>query len=153
MPDSTIQITNSELASRLKSSFIDPNQQKQLEGLIPKMNNTEKGELLKLIDRSHEEKRKADAAYQESMENLGKEYKQTLKTEDKKFRGELEGIERTENVQNLKTIEAEVTTIGAPSSKLKAPSSSGHFLRNLILLFIFLGLLAGGGLYMLNTMS
>jgi replicative superfamily II helicase len=152
MPDTTVQITDTELASRLKSSFIDPTQQKQLEGLIPKMNEGEKTELLKLIDRSHAEQQKANAAYQENMENLGKEYKQRLKEEDKNFRGELEGIEQTENAENLKVIEAEVTSIGV-QSKIKKQRSGGHFVRNLILLVLFFGLLAGAGLYMLNTMS
>jgi hypothetical protein len=151
--DSTLQITNAELAEKLKASFIAPSQQEQLAPLIPKMTEAEKAELLKLIERSHKEKDKAEVAYQKNLENLGKEYKDTLKTEDKGFRKELEGIERTETTENLKFIEAEVYSIGAPAAKNKGPKAKRHTFRNLVLVLIFLGLLAGGALYALNNLA
>jgi len=154
MPDIAVTSSNIDLIAKLQASFIDPKQKGQLELLIPKMTDSEKAELLKLIARSHEEYEKASEAYAETIDNLGKEYKQTLNEEDKGFRKELEGIERTETSQNLKTIEAEVYTIGSPSAaKGKRSTVRSHTFRNLVFVLIFLGLLAGGGLYVLNTLS
>lgn len=153
MSDSVPNITDRELASKLKDSRIADAQKSQLEALIPKMSEAEKIELMNLIDRSHEEYKKASKAYNENLESLGKEYKQTLREQDKGFRKNLEGIERTETSQSLSDIQAEVSSIQAPSSKLKTRNSGGHGLRNLILALILLGLLAVGGLYLLNTLS
>ena len=153
MPNTATTSSNIDLLAKLQASFIDPKQKGQLEPLIPKMTEAEKAELLKLIARSHEEKKKADAAYQENLENLGNEYKQTLKEEDKGFRKELEGIERTETSQNLKVIEAEVYAAGAPATKGQRSAVKKHTFRNLVLVLFFLGLLAGGALYVLNNLA
>ena len=153
MADTALNIADRELASKLKASRIADAQKSQLEALIPKMSEVEKMELMNLIDRSHEEYKHASKAYNENLENLGKEYKQNLRDEDKGFRKNLEGIERSETSQSLSDIQAEVSSIQTSSSKLKTRSSGGHGLRNLILALILLGLLAGGGLYLLNTLS
>lgn len=153
MSDTVQNITDRELASKLKSSYISDAQKAQLEALIPKMDEAEKSELLSLIDRSHEEYKKASKTYSEDLDNMGKEFKQKLKDEDKNFRKDLEVIEVSETTESLRNIQAEVSSINALSSKPAARSSGGHGFRNLILGFLLLALIAGGALYMLNTLQ
>jgi len=154
MPDSTAQITDAQLVAELENSFIAPAQKAELQKLIPKMSDAERAELLRIILRSREEKKKADKAYGETLTGLEKEYKDTIKKEDTGFRHGLEKMEKDESVTRLQAIQAELATISAPTpiSQLQSRNSKGHAFRNLFLALLFLGLLAGGALYLLNTL-
>ncbi|MBI5421790.1 hypothetical protein HZA44_01500, partial [Candidatus Peregrinibacteria bacterium] len=111
MSDTVLNITDRELLAKLKASHIADAQKGQLEALIPKMSEPEKAELMSLIDRSHEEHEKASKSYNESLDNLGKEFKQKLRKEDKGFRKDLESIERNETRQALEAVQAEAKGI------------------------------------------
>lgn len=154
MADTVLNITDSQLLIQLKASHIAPGQKTQLEALLPRMSDGEKAELLNLISRSHQEYDKATKTYGETIDHLGKEYKETLKNEDNHFRKDLEGIEHAENAQSLKAIEAEVVGIDLDKNlKTRARGSKKHTFRNLVLILAFFGILAGGALYILNHLS
>lgn len=155
MANTTVTPSNAELIRQLRASYIAPEQKNQLEALVPSMNEDEKAELLNLINRSHEEYKKASKAYVETLDNLGKDYQRTLKREDGTFRRELEGIDQKELIPIIEALIAETQTVPmgpAQSSKRSANSHRGHGLRNLILILLILGLAAYGVLYALNNL-
>ena len=55
MPEATSIITEIELLDKLRNSKIDKSQQKELENMIPEMNQEDREELINLIERANAE--------------------------------------------------------------------------------------------------
>lgn len=162
MAETILNITNADLLQKLNASYIDAEQKKALEPLIPNMNETEKGELIALIDKAKEEKDKAEPIYQENLRKLNKEYtgklNQLVKEETKNTFNEFEEAEKKEEIEGIKSFETEIDAANQPSAKKpvagvieKTTAIAGkHGLRNLILFLTSLVLIAGILLFALS---
>jgi|GEM_PF-1452670 len=162
MAETTLNITDAELLQKLNASYIDAKQKKTLELLIPNMNETERSQLMALIDQAKAEKDKAEPVYQESLRTLNKEYTDKLnhlvKDETKKTYKEFEETEGKKDAEGLQEFETEIITgkpMTVPAHKAdnvkSAPiSKRKHGLRNIILLLLILALIAGGTLFALS---
>ena len=158
MADTTFNITNTGLIELLKKSYISDGQKKELEPLIPEMTEAERKELLTLIEQSKAEGEKVEKEYQENVKILNKEYMGKMdkltKEQTEQARGDLEKMDITNTNDELKKIEGEiaVTTTATPISEGPSKTIKSHALRNITLILLILLLLAGGTLYLLNSL-
>lgn len=175
MAETTLNITDAKLLEKLKESYVDAEQKKTLEKMIPVMNEAEKNELIALIDKAKEEKDKADAIYQEKLRNLNKEYtaklNQLVKDETSNTFKEFEEAAKKEDTEGMKEFETEITTTqsattgqpvptAVPSARPATPAGTQgasqvragkkkHGFRNFILFLLLLAVIAGGALFAL----
>ena len=77
MPEATSIITEAELLDKLRNSKIDKSQQKELEGMIPEMNQEDREELTKLIERANAESQMSPTPA--GIEESAKKTKHTLR--------------------------------------------------------------------------
>jgi len=159
MPEE-LKITDSNLLERLKRSFIDENQKKELETLIPEMTGEERNHLIELIEQSTEEAVKDDPEYQQKLKALNEEYETKLNTlvkeESKEALQEAEKMEDEEEAKELENMENEIADISEESrtqvvENLQPNLKQSHVIRNMI--FIFLALMAVAGTVLLVIYS
>ncbi len=162
MSETNTNITDIELIKQLHKSYIDSNQKKELEAVIPQMTDEEKKELIGLIGQSKEEYEKGKVKYNNELGGLNKEYIEKMdhlvkeKTEEA-FK-EAEASDQSETSEELKTFEGEISSIKtekqqAPNKVKQEVKKKSHVVRNLIFILLFLIILAGGALYALNKVS
>ncbi|MCK5600411.1 hypothetical protein KAR91_00975 [Candidatus Pacearchaeota archaeon] len=162
MPDTNTNITNIELIKQLQNSYIDANQKKELEAVIPQMTDDEKQELVGLIEQSKEEYKKGESQYNNQLDELNKEYTEKMnhlvkESTEKAFK-DAEASDQNETSEKIKTVEGEISSIQtqkkqAPNEVKKEVQKKSHVVRNLIFILLFLIILAGGALYALNKVS
>ena len=70
MPEAAINITDTDLLTQLKDSYIADEQKEELETLIPEMKDEEKTKLLNLIEQSKVTHEKAQKEHQIKFETL-----------------------------------------------------------------------------------
>jgi hypothetical protein len=126
------------------------------------MSEAERKELLALIEQSRTEGEKVENEYQKNLKNMNKEYMDKMdkftKEQSEQARNELEKMDTKNTTDELNVIEGEIaeTTVVSPAvtPNVVKPTKTkkGHALRNFILILLFLLLLAGGTLYLLNTL-
>lgn len=162
MPEDILNITDAQLLEKLKNSFIADEQKNELVHLLPDMTQAERAELLDLINRSGEELAPFVKNEQEALETLNRDYQEKMETvkqeNEKTARVEFETLEQQENEGALKAVEQEVGAMSKKTEEQAAPvlpktiPKKSHFIRNLILLFGGLILLAGAILYIVTTL-
>ena len=160
MPEE-INITDSDLLTRLKNSFIADGQKNELETLIPEMTNDERGQLIALIEQSNEEAVKDDPEYQQELQKLNAEYDEKLNTlvkeKSKEALQEAESMEDEEEAKELDVMEGEIANISEESrtqvsEKLQPNLKQSHVIRNLILIILALVVVAGTVLLIINSL-
>lgn len=160
MPEE-INITDSDLLTRLKSSFIADGQKNELETLIPEMTNDERDQLIALIEQSNEEAVKDDPEYQQELQKLNAEYDKKLNTlvkeKSKEALQEAESMEDEEEVKELEDMEGEIANISEESrtqvtENLQPNLKQSHVIRNLVLIFLSLIVVAGTVLLIINSL-
>lgn len=155
MPDAAINITNTNLIAQLKQSFIAEDQQKELEALIPTMNDTDRQELLALIEQSKVEDDKAEAEYQEGLGKLNEDHQKKMndmvKDETSAAYKEFEKEDQASKATEEKELDVEISTVEnskkAGSSATQKNPKRKHGLFKLILFLLLLLALAGGAVY------
>ncbi len=151
MPETNLNITEAELLEKLKNSYIDDMQKKELESLLPEMTNEERIKLVQLIGKADEEFTKTQVEYKEGLEGFHKELKET----DEKFRKDFEAVGKKEETEDLKEFETEIQEMTGNSTNPKKTATPAHeahkhhTLRNTILTLLGIALIAGGILYTL----
>lgn len=160
--ENATQITDVELLEKLKNSPLEDGQKTELEALMPQMTDTEKTEINALIDQANDEMAKADATYQENLKNLNQNYTEKLKKaeheQSEKAAHEFEKLDKQETAEELKEFEGEIEAMPTNAKKekmaqkTKKPTTKNHAIRNIILIFITLILIATGVLYALTTL-
>lgn len=157
MPKDTTNITDTELIQKLEESYIGEAQKKELEALIPEMDDTQKTKLINLIEQSKIEYEKAQKEYQKGLQAISNEYSETLKKEDKKFRTEFEQLGKEEDAAELKEVEAEIAAVNPTETrketkKTETTKKQKHTFRNLFIILIFLILIAIAAIYGLKNL-
>lgn len=161
MTENTTNITDTELLQKLKESYIDAEQKKELETLIPKMNGEERNALITIINEAKTEKDRVEPIYQEELGKLNEKYTNKLnhlvKEETKNAFKEAEETEEKEESEEMKNFETEIDAVeSTPTDKpaeAKGQEQAGkkkHGLRNLILILLLLALIAGSALLALS---
>lgn len=163
MAETTLNITDTELLQKLRESYIGAEQKKELEPLIPEMNEEERNRLIALIDEAKQEKERLEPIYQEELGKLNAEYTDKLnnlvKEETKKAFKEEEEEEEKEELEEMKEFETEIEAVEpAPTVKpaeAKNPSKAKtdkkkHGFRNLIIALLLIIVIAGTALIALS---
>ncbi len=116
--NTTTQIANEELITKLQASAMETEQKQVLIPLIPKMTVEEKAELIRLITESYEVEAKAEEAkdnYQKELYKINQEYEKKMNTivreETSNARKEFEGMEHKAEIKELENIENELNNL------------------------------------------
>ena len=153
MSETNLNITDTQLLEKLKQSYIDDMQKKELENLLPEMTSEERIKLAQLIGQADEEFKKTQVEYKEGLENIHTEYSTKLKEEDEKFRKDFEVLGKNEESKELKEFETEIQEMTGnrptPRETIVKKVEKHHTLRNTILTLLGIALIAGGILYTL----
>jgi len=158
MPNNILTITNADLKDQLEKSFIDPDQKKELEALIPQMTSQERQELVELISRSIEEEAKAAKENDVKLAELNKEYEGKInnlvkETTEAAYK-EAEKTEAQKDADEINAVEGEIVNVPDTIKPVQQTKTiKKHTFRNLFILFMFLLVIAGGALYALQFLS
>jgi len=163
MPEFQTNITDSQLLTGLKNSYISENQKNELIPLIPAMTAEERMQLMGLIEQSTEDIGKARKEHDENINKMNKEYNTEVKNIDKEYAKKttekLEEIDSGKTTGELKQVEAEIAITAKSEKQMSAREKIGkaekHTLRNVMLVLIILGALTAGiiyGISYLNTL-
>jgi len=113
MTNTATAITNEELFTKLKESYLEQAHKDELKTLIPYMSDEARDQLLSLIEQSHQVKMqedKAKAEMQPGLKQLNAEYNQKMnqlvKTLNEKIRKDYEGLKQGEEEKELAGMEA-----------------------------------------------
>ena len=150
--EANLNITDANLLEKLKQSYIDDMQKKELEDLLPEMTGEERTKLVNLIGQADEEYKTAQVKHKEGLEGFHNELKET----DEKLRKDFEvlgGKEESKELQEFETEIQEITGNRPTPIKTTTPAHDihkKHTLRNTILTLLGIALIAGGILYALT---
>ncbi len=156
------KITDENLLERLKNSYIDESQKKDLIPLISDMTDDERNQLLKLIQDSEEAYIKVENSeggegldLTELNEKFESEMNQLVQKSTKEAYAEYEKVEKKEAQDDMKEVETEISEMeavstrdqkGIDTSDRKPLAKKSHFFSRLFFILIILALLAGGAL-------
>ena len=169
MSTATLNITDIDLLSKIRFSFLENNQKNELEELLPEMTTGERSELVDLLEQVETETSKIlehDEEYQSELSELNEKYIKKLdhlvKEESENARKEFESIDKKEGDIELKELEKEINATDAAITQNEASKEAQlkqvdsitgkhkHIHLKILLAIGALGAVATGILYLLN---
>lgn len=118
MSKAQTKISDKELLKKLQESYLDFDQQQSIEPFIPEMNDAERKELLKLIDKANDvQNMRLDQKkeYVKGLKKIHAEYEkkadQLAKDESEYARQEFEKLETKQDKEEMEELESEMKNI------------------------------------------
>lgn len=161
-----LNITDSDLIEQIAASHLREDQKKDLSGLVTEMTEEERTELLNLIEKSNADADDFETKKKEKLAALNKEHIDKLNEaahhESEYVRSEFEKFDKEESAEEMKEVEAALTTAAKTKSEMKSKQKKTQIKQikkhPLFKLFLFLLSIAGivfgliYGIQYLNTL-
>ncbi|MBI5412295.1 hypothetical protein HZA43_03945 [Candidatus Peregrinibacteria bacterium] len=141
-----------ELLAKIQSSLMGDEQKKALLDVLPRATETDRAQILALIDKSNAEAEGIQKDYEVHVGDINMKYKQKLdelvRVKTRRARETFETMDEEKKVQTMMTLEQELQNVKDAPLTSAVPTLAHHTSRHsslvALIFFLILGLLAFG---------